>query len=589
VSALKKLTISNFRGALKPFSLSFDPTTKLTVIYGENASGKSTICDALELLGRGRVGSLENRGLGAATLRYWPSLGKALADISIVLQSGDAEYAVTVNRAGEITSASYGERPIVEVFRRNQILSLIEAKPGERYAAISRFIDVSGIEESEASLRELIRDLKKQRDGAAARVEENEAAIRQFWTSAGSPPPDAFTWAESESKATAGAAESDINAIRALQTAYARLTELPARLREAQQAFTTAKASADSATAAVREKFESAAADTAETIGLLQAANAFLTKHPSTAFCPLCNSTENIAHLAQHIRSRMESFSSLQALQSQAAKSEELMKRADQQLQLVRENARQDVARFETSRSASLPSDVPVPSSAIPNSASGLASWLASTASLTVEWKKAETGRHDRRQFVATLHQALETWRVNSAALEDLNRLLPRLEKTLTVVEEERRHFTDDLLMSIALEVSRLYESVHPDEGQKDIRLELDPKKRASLEIGASFCGQAARPQAYFSESHLDTLGLCVFLALAALDQPEETILVLDDVLSSVDEQHTARLLELFKSQARGFRHCILTTHIRPPITTKVHYVELGSWSASKGMQMTEK
>ena len=262
------------------------------------------------------------------------------------------------------------------------------------------------------------------------------------------------------------------------------------------------------------------------------------------------------------------------------------MKRADQQLQLVRENARQDVARFETSRSASLPSDVPIPSSAIPNSASGLASWLASTASLTVEWKKAETARHDRRQFVATLRQALETWRVNSAALDDLNRLLPRLEQTLTVVEEERRHFTDDLLMSIALEVSRLYESVHPDEGQKDIRLELDPKKRASLEIGASFCGQAARPQAYFSESHLDTLGLCVFLALAALDQPEETILVLDDVLSSVDEQHTARLVELLKSQARGFRHCILTTHTRPQITTKVHYVELGSWSASAGVQL---
>jgi hypothetical protein len=145
VSGLKKVTIANFRGALKPFTLTFDPSANLTVIYGENASGKSTICDALELLSRGRVGSLENRGLGAATLRYWPSLGKSVSDISVTLESADATYAVAVNRGGEVAAAG-GEPPRVEVFRRNQILSLIEAKPGERFAAICRLIDVSGIE-----------------------------------------------------------------------------------------------------------------------------------------------------------------------------------------------------------------------------------------------------------------------------------------------------------------------------------------------------------------------------------------------------------------------------------------------------------
>src|SRR5215510_11122313 len=158
-NALTKLTISGFRGAIKPFSFSFDPAAKLTVIYGKNATGKSTICDALELLSRGRVGSLENRGLGTSTLRYWPSLGKAFADISIILESTAGDCSITVSRAGEVISLSLEDRPCVEVFRRNQILSLIEAKPGERYAAISRFIDVSDIEASEASLRELIRDL----------------------------------------------------------------------------------------------------------------------------------------------------------------------------------------------------------------------------------------------------------------------------------------------------------------------------------------------------------------------------------------------------------------------------------------------
>src|SRR5262250_3414024 len=101
-NALTKLTISGFRGAIKPFSLSFDPAAKFTIIYGENGSGKSTICDALELLGRGRVGSLENRGLGASTLRYWPALGKAFADISIILEFTAGECSITVSRTGEV-------------------------------------------------------------------------------------------------------------------------------------------------------------------------------------------------------------------------------------------------------------------------------------------------------------------------------------------------------------------------------------------------------------------------------------------------------------------------------------------------------
>jgi energy-coupling factor transporter ATP-binding protein EcfA2 len=578
VSALHKLTITNFRGAIRPLSLRFDPGAKLTVVYGENASGKSTICDALELLSRGRVGSLENRGLGTATSRYWPSLGSALGDISIILESAGGECSISVSRIGEVVSHSLEERPRVEVFRRNQILALVEAKPGERYAAISRFIDVSTVEASEASLRELIRDLKKQRDGAAARFDENEIMIRQFWETAGSPAPDAFAWAEAESKGKGDAAEAEINAIRALQTAYLRLSELPGRLRAAQQSLTAARNSAEAAVASVREKLENTSAGAIETIGLLEAANTFFARHPSPTACPLCESTKDIAGLADRIKNRMEGFLSLRGAQELSTAATESVKRAEQHLELLRESARQDVAKFEACRSsAALPTDVPVPNSPVPNSASGLTSWLTATAALNGEWKKAEMARHDRRQFVSTLRQALETSHVNRSALHDLDQLLPRLERTLKVVEGERRHFTDDLLTSIAAEVSRLYEVVHPGEGLNRIRLELDPKKRASLEIGASFSGQPTRPQGYFSESHLETLGLCVFLALAALDQPEGTVLVLDDVLSSVDDLHTERLLKLLSSESQRFRHCILTTHNRPSITptANIHYIEM--------------
>ncbi len=138
--------------------------------------------------------------------------------------------------------------------------------------------------------------------------------------------------------------------------------------------------------------------------------------------------------------------------------------------------------------------------------------------------------------------------------------------------------------------------NLHPGEGLNKISLELDPKKRASLEIGASFCGQSKTPpQAYFSDSHLDTLGLCVFLALAALDAPAATILVLDDVLASVDEPHVERLIEMLYDEAARFQHCVFTTHYRPwkqklrwgwLQNGQCHFVELTKWTASDGLTL---
>lgn len=148
--------------------------------------------------------------------------------------------------------------------------------------------------------------------------------------------------------------------------------------------------------------------------------------------------------------------------------------------------------------------------------------------------------------------------------------------------------------MSIAAEVGTLYEAVHPGEGLNAISLQLDPSKRASLEIGVQFGGIiGAPPGAYFSDSHLDTLGLCVFIALAARVGAADTILVLDDVLGSVDEPHVDRLIEMLYAEAKRFRHCVITTHYGPwrhkfrwgwLKNGQCQFVELTKWSLSKGL-----
>jgi len=272
------------------------------------------------------------------------------------------------------------------------------------------------------------------------------------------------------------------------------------------------------------------------------------------------------------------------------------VQRAEQQWEALRDNAKNDAEGFEKARAGfAWSADIPMPA-ATPQDTDSLEVWLAASAHLTAQWKSAETARQDKKQFIGTLRRALRTYLENVQAQQELDVLLPKLNRALEIVEEERRAFTDSILARIAGEVGRIYELVHPGEGLNKISLALDPSKRASLEIGASFCGEmGAPPQAYFSDSHLDTFGLCVFLALAAMEDPENTILVLDDVVASVDEPHVERLIEMLYAEAIEFRHCLITTHYRPwkeklrwgwLKNGQCQFIELAKWTNQHGLTL---
>lgn len=175
--------------------------------------------------------------------------------------------------------------------------------------------------------------------------------------------------------------------------------------------------------------------------------------------------------------------------------------------------------------------------------------------------------------------------------------MIPCAAAALDLCVEERQAFTTALIAEIAKEVGHLYEQVHPGEGLDRISLPLDPNQRASIKLAAEFGGRDAPPQAYFSQSHLDTLGLCVFLALALRERADETVLILDDVLGSVDEPHVDRVIAMIYAVSRRFRHTLVTTHYRPwrekyrwgllADGQQCQFIELTSWQLADGMRVT--
>ena len=595
-AGLRKLTIESLRGAVLPFSLPFEPGRKLTLLYGENGSGKSTICDAFDFLGNGSVGSLDGRGLGK-TSKYWPTVGKKPADVAVTLEALDNTICRASLVKGEVLTSPAAARPRVEMLRRSQILGLIEAKPAERYEAIRRFIDVPGVEASEGALRQLVRDLSQARELAATRAQENLAAIREFWEAAGKPRLAPMVWAEAEARRDPAGADAEVAALARAQAAYARLGDAPARLKTARDAARTAQQAAASARTRAEAAVSTLTADAGELVGVLEAARAYLGKHPEPSVCPLCEGAARAPGLETRITDRLNAFGEFRAAQSEARTAAGDAQRTEQHLAALEAEAAQSMqdCRQAIAGLAGM-AEIARPAAPLPAALDGLEAWLRASAHLPGAWKQAEAFRQTNRQSVGALRRAVETCAASAQAQHDLDVQLPRLTRALEIVEEERRHFTDAILAGIAGEVGRLYALVHPGEGLDRISLALDAHKRASLEIGASFGGELGTPpQAYFSASHLDTLGVCVFLALAALDNPEETILVLDDVLASADEAHMERLVEMLNVEAPKFRHCLVSAHARPwkdkfrwgwLKTGPCHFVELSTWTEARGLML---
>ncbi|MDN5874353.1 MAG: AAA family ATPase, partial [Sinobacteraceae bacterium] len=192
---LKSLTITAFRGSTETFTLPFEKDRKLTLVYGENGTGKTTICDALEFLAHERVSSLDGYGLGNALEKYWPAAGKNVNDLSVMLETSASSCSgKVVNKKVQVTPLA--SRPKIELLRRQQILRLVQAAPAKRYDEIKRFIDIASFEASEEALRQQSKAIAGERSRAQQAEGQSLQELQGFYEAADSPAGlNAVTWA----------------------------------------------------------------------------------------------------------------------------------------------------------------------------------------------------------------------------------------------------------------------------------------------------------------------------------------------------------------------------------------------------------
>jgi len=122
---------------------------------------------------------------------------------------------------------------------------------------------------------------------------------------------------------------------------------------------------------------------------------------------------------------------------------------------------------------------------------------------------------------------------------------------------EAKENYINNLIDEVEKDVDRFYNFIHEDDEISSVDMTLNGASKLRFYIN-SF-GQHADPRSFSSEGHLDSLGICIFLALMKKHNPLNFI-VLDDVITSVDLTHKDKIARLITSEFKHYK-ILITTH----------------------------
>jgi energy-coupling factor transporter ATP-binding protein EcfA2 len=606
---LKSIELTYFRGATLPIKIEFAPDKKVTMIYGENGCGKSSVVDAFDFLCEQDYGSLNDRK-GADKDLLTSITGKSTQlRVKLTTEAGVWEASF---KPGSKTIAV---KPIIgcpdtRILRRSNILRLIDEIPSKRFEALKEYIDVSGIEKCEKALGDAIRNKEGELQRHIQSYAQAESSLTQMWQAEQSPGATAEKWAEQESEKDATQLRADSEEVGKLLTAIADLE----RLKDAREALVKRVAEA---VKAYNTALENQQAEEKKVIGenpavleVLRRARDFVTGNPDMT-CPVCRKPADSAHLTEELEKRISAMSALTVATDKAAGAKRTLDAANAQLvnadtQFV-ESAEKAATKFSASKlppltaAKTLAAEFDEVKNQLLDMAVRVAVVLKIMTSieplknpLDVHRKGADKTINQRTAIASQLKQIKQS----RLAQETTDALLKQMGKALGIVGDARKAFVKEVLDSVSTEIEALFAKLHPEESLGGIKLSLDPDNFGSLHLHGNFhSALGVPPQSVYSESHLDTLGFCVFLALAKCYKTDDTIIILDDVLTSVDAQHLDRFINLIHDEETHFSQIIITTHYRPWCEkyrhhrapgNKVHFIELRGWALESGIRVQQ-
>lgn len=596
---LSSLYINAFRGATKPITLNFSRDKNITLIYAENGNGKSCISDALACICTDGVGSLDDKS--NIDLNFIKSLGAKSTDLLIELKTDSQTYKATLSDTSKkIIKTPSTDLPKLEALRRSQITAFIESSASERYKVLASFIDVSNIQKSETELKKLITSLDKDLGQNTKSFTDAKHTLNEIWEKEGKPLNDYKSWVQTEIKKDNSKLNKEVQDNTIVLQSWNNLQSTLGNIKNEKIKFDAAKSNVDKAESSLKEYQLQNPNSEANLLSVLKETKSFLDAKSVIDKCPVCEKENNKDQLLKNINDRIEKMQELNKLISNIKTFNEAKIASYNRL-------KSQIEPFNTQIVLLKNASILLPNFGFNKIFTGIIESVDSKnyyqeftgikEQLILEFEKLSKHNQSVNKSV-TLYNSINSNYNNIVNLlnkcNSLDKLLKQAKDALIILENVRKNYVDNELSSISGEVERMYQTIHPNEGLGDVKLFLNHSYQGSLNLTAKFHSvEDITPQSVYSESHLDTLGICIFIALAKKDSNKDVILVLDDVVMSVDERHLDRIIELIHSESSNFAHILISTHYRPwreryrnnrAPNSNIHFIELRNWTKERGI-----
>lgn len=612
MTKLRHIKAEAFRGARFELPIDFGKDHKSVAIYGENAAGKSTVTDALEWFIHDRVEHLWREDCKQEALRH--VLAAEGDDCRVTVRFGGKDQEGSKSLSAELktvtTFADDDTRELVNnlkddriILRHADIVKFLDESKGKKREAIARIIGYEEITDFRSAIQQTRNALQKESAYTSAKqhsehlqsdmvrligqIVPNRAAflttakdlVAPFALKTGISDDNTFATAVEELRGLGNSAEK-IKAAERLAQLSRSCDDLKTDIDHLVKGAATFH---DSYNTLINER---------ESVNKLRLSD-FLSKGRTVIVegayaddaCPFCLSPYSLTKLQAEIETRLSSMAELQA------KLEATKALKDALIETVRVVGTKAKSLGETYKD--IEGFAPLIESATV-ATQFLRDYYKNLGAAFNAFEPFETPKDfDRAIEGMRQHSEMACKQAHEAAKKlNLTELEKRVAEALNKVQALATYVTDyenaqriidayeaqiltlstifdrfvevqntalqAVLDTISDDVGQFYRRLHPKESVDNVRLAMIGEEGVEFEY--SFHGKPSQPpRKYLSESHLNSLGVVLFLANARIFNKHSRFIVLDDIVTSFDTHHRRRLLRLLRDEFANWQIIILT------------------------------
>lgn len=599
---IKTLTARCLRG-IREATLPFEKRS--VVLLGENGSGKSSFVDALEFFFTGQVSHLEG-AQAISTFRHAPHIHFSRGDAAVEVEFDQPPGVVSRTFRG-LSSLPTELQNHIElgarstfILRRKNLLDFILAQPAPRYQQLATIIGVDDLDKVERGLMHAQHDSLAEKESLDRQVQEvagslskllgekvvtdeqTLAALNRKLAALQQPPIESFDEVEARKVAIVAQARSpaDIQRATRVQGALHTLDELQSNmafLDEHRRFWEEVEALQQDAEHLRQFLFQQ----------VLKSSRRLISDFELDR-CPVClqaidrevlltsldrriKDAEQIAQKASEIRALRAAL--VEQVRAQLARVKKLtLQLTELELPLETKVLDRYIAHVEGLLSALEPDPVEMRLASVETYARApevkMFGYYVGTLlpRLQSEKKRLEPTERDRRavETIDLLTRVMDSRQALSRLQPQRRAKIATYREMMTIYDcfvSTKRAEVQKVYRDLESDIKRFFQFLHQGEGYREISLEIDEERRASTEIMMNFYDRTQEdPRAFNSEGHLDSLGLCIFLAFVKRFNAGFPLVVLDDVVSSIDSGHRQHVCGLLFKEFGDYQ-LLITTH----------------------------